>query len=272
MASNNLPIHSFVTMKILIAGAGRMGAWLVESLCLEHEVAVYDKEKTRMRYLFNTHRITTPGEILDFKAQLMINAVSLQHTRAAFDELIPLLPKDCILSDITSVKNGLKEFYEKTGMRYVSTHPMFGPTFANVRELSKENAVIITEGDEEGKNFFRDFYASFHLRIHEYSFAEHDQTIAYSLSIPFSSTMVFAAVMKKQDAPGTTFTKHMNIAKGLLSEDDYLLSEILFNSYTLEQVENIHQKLDDLIQLIRNRDEVGLHAFINQLRKNIEGH
>jgi prephenate dehydrogenase len=258
-------------MKILIAGAGRMGSWLVESLCLEHEVAVYDKEMARLRYLFNTRRITTPGEILDFKADLLINSVSLQHTRAAFDELVPLLPKTCIISDITSVKNGLKDYYESTGLRYVSTHPMFGPTFANIQELSKENAIIIKEGDEEGKKFFRDFYASFKLRIHDYSFQEHDQTIAYSLSIPFSSTMVFAACMKKQDAPGTTFTKHMAIAKGLLSEDDFLLSEILLNPFTLEQVENIHQKLDDLIGLIRNRDVKGLHSFIDELRVNING-
>ena len=29
-------------------------------------------------------------------------------------------------------------------------------------------------------------------------------------SIPFVSTFVFAAVMKHQDAPGTTFKRHMN--------------------------------------------------------------
>ena len=36
--------------------------------------------------------------------------------------------------------------------------------------------------------------------------------------------------MKHQEAPGTTFKKHMAIAKGLLSEDDYLLQEILVQS------------------------------------------
>ncbi|HDJ33316.1 MAG TPA: prephenate dehydrogenase/arogenate dehydrogenase family protein, partial [Bacteroidetes bacterium] len=30
-------------MKILVAGAGHIGSWFVESLCLDHEVAVYDK-------------------------------------------------------------------------------------------------------------------------------------------------------------------------------------------------------------------------------------
>ena len=30
-------------MRIFVMGAGRMGAWLVEELCLDHEVAVYDR-------------------------------------------------------------------------------------------------------------------------------------------------------------------------------------------------------------------------------------
>lgn len=41
--------------------------------------------------------------------------------------------------------------------------------------------------------------------------------------------------MKHQEAPGTTFKKHMAIAKGLLSEDDYLLQEILFNPRTRDK-------------------------------------
>lgn len=41
--------------------------------------------------------------------------------------------------------------------------------------------------------------------------------------------------MKHQDAPGTTFKRHMKIAKGVLNEDDYLLQEILFNPRTLHR-------------------------------------
>jgi prephenate dehydrogenase len=148
---------------------------------------------------------------------------------------------------------------------------MFGPTFANVRELSNQNAVIIKESDEQGKAFFRDFYNSFNLQIFEYTFREHDQTTAYSLAIPFSSTMVFAASMKAQEAPGTTFKKHLEIARGLLSEDDYLLTEILFNPYTLEQIENVHSKLSYLITLIKERNADEMIDFFNEMRRNIKG-
>lgn len=46
----------------------------------------------------------------------------------------------------------------------------------------------------------------------------------------------------------------MRIAKGVLSEDDYLLQEILFNPYTGEQVEQIRSELKDLLDIIHNKD------------------
>ena len=76
--------------------------------------------------------------------------------------------------------------------------------------------------------------------------------------------------MKKQEAPGTTFKKHMAIAKGLLGEDDYLLQEILFNPRTPGQVENIRRELKDLLQIIEDRDAAGMKADLTKIRSKIE--
>jgi prephenate dehydrogenase len=256
-------------MRIAIIGAGNMGSWLVESLCLDYEVGVYDVDRSKLKYFFNSRRFLYYEEIMDFTPDLLINAVSLDQTLPLFDEIISYLPEKCIISDITSVKSGLAEYYEKLGKRFVSTHPMFGPTFGNVKDLSDQNAIIIRESDEEGKEFFREFYSSLKIKIHEYSFQEHDKTIAYSLSIPFSSTMVFAACMREQEAPGTTFKKHFSIAEGLLSEDDYLLSEILLSPYSLRQVERISEQLNALKEMISSRDKAKLTEFFAMLRCNI---
>jgi len=256
-------------MKILVIGAGNMGAWFVESLCLEHDVAVFDTDRRKLRYFFNTHRFVSFDQIDAFAPALVINAVSLQNTVAAFNDVLPYLPDNCIISDICSVKNNLHEYYMSTGRRFVSTHPMFGPTFASLKELSSHSAVIVTESDPEGKQFFRDFYSSLKLNIYEYSFEQHDKMMAYSLSVPFASTMVFAACMKHLEAPGTTFKKHLAIAEGLLSENDYLLSEILLNPHTLPQIERIYEKLSGLMEMIRQKDTKAIHEFTNELRKNI---
>jgi prephenate dehydrogenase len=257
-------------MKILILGAGKMGSFFTDVLSFTHETAVYDVDPKRLRFIYNTYRFTKPEEIEAFQPELVINAATVKYTLDAFRQVLPLLPKDCILSDIASVKTGLKEFYEASGFRYVSTHPMFGPTFANLDQLSQENAIIISEGDHLGKIFFKDLYQQLGLHIFEYTFDEHDETVAYSLSIPFVSTFAFAAVMKHQDAPGTTFKRHMKIARGVLNEDDYLLQEILFNPRTPAQVEVIRTELNDLLDIIKHKDAGRMKTFLEKIRKNIQ--
>ena len=246
-----------------------MGSFFLDLLSFDHETAVYEKDAKRMRFTYNCQRFTTLDEIRNFRPELVINAVTVKYTISAFKEVLPYLPEDCIISDISSVKTGLKDFYEQSAHPYVSTHPMFGPTFANLNQLSEENAIIISEGDYMGRIFFRDLYSKLGLNIYEYTFDEHDKTVAYSLSIPFVSTFVFAAVMKHQDAPGTTFKRHLQIAKGVLNEDDFLLQEILFNPHTSEQVASIRSELKELLQIIDKKDANGMKAYLTKIRNNV---
>ena len=257
-------------MKILVLGAGKMGSFFLDLLSFDHETAVYEKDPKRMRFTYNCQRLTTLDEVKEFAPELVINAVTVKYTIPAFKEVLPYLPKDCIISDISSVKTNLKEYYDSTGFRYVSTHPMFGPTFANLNQLSEENAIIISEGDYMGRIFFKDLYSRLGLNIYEYTFEEHDRTVAYSLSIPFVSTFVFAAVMKHQDAPGTTFKRHMRIAKGVLNEDDYLLQELLFNPYTSDQVAQIRDELKELLEIIDNKDSDRMKQYLTKIREHVK--
>ena len=220
-----------------------MGSFFCDVLSFKHEVAIYDPDPQRLRFTFNAMRFSSLDEVDEFRPQLLINAATVKYTIEAFKMVLPHIPADCIISDIASVKTGLPEFYATCNHPFVSTHPMFGPTFASLSNLSSENAIIISESDHLGKVFFKDLYSELHLNIFEYTFEEHDETIAFSLSIPFASTLVFASVMRHQDAPGTTFKRHMAIARGLMSEDDFLLQEILFNPHTPEQLANIQRQL-----------------------------
>lgn len=257
-------------MKILIIGAGKMGTFFCDVLNMHHEVAIFDTNPDKLRFTFNTQRMTKLEEIKEFNPDLLINAATVKYTLKAFEMVMPYISDSCIISDIASVKTGLPEFYANCKHRFVSTHPMFGPTFASLSNLSTENAIIISESDHLGKVFFKDLYNQLHLNIFEYSFEEHDETIAFSLSIPFASTLVFASVMKHQDAPGTTFKRHMAIARGLMSEDDFLLSEILFNPNTPTQLAKIQSQLSRLNEIIVNHDSEKMTDFLEEVRNNIK--
>lgn len=256
-------------MKILILGAGKMGTFFADLLSEDHRVAVYDPDPAKLRFTFGVERFNNLEEIKEFAPDMVINAATVKYTLSAFKQVLPYLPSNTILSDIASVKTGLPEFYAECGHPFVSTHPMFGPTFASLSNLANENAIIIKEGDHLGKVFFRDLYRRLNLHIEEYTFAEHDETIAYSLSIPFASTLVFGSIMKHQDAPGTTFKRHLAIAHGLMSEDDFLLSEILFNPNTPEQLKRISERLEELRIIVEKRDSRAMQKYLDSVRENL---
>ena len=196
--------------------------------------------------------------------------LSFQHDTAVFDVNPHQLRFVYNTYRFTTLEE-IKEFEPELVINAATVkYPMFGPTFASLSNLSSESAIIISESDHLGKVFFKDLYNSLRLNIFEYTFDEHDETVAYSLSIPFVSTFVFAAVMKHQEAPGTTFKKHMAIAKGLLSEDDYLLQEILFNPRTPAQVANIRTELKNLLEIIENKDAEGMKKYLTKIREKIK--
>ena len=171
-------------MKILILGAGKMGSFFTDLLSFEHEVAVLESDPKRMRFIYNALRLQKPEEVAEFKPELVINCVTLSYTIEAFKSVMPYLQPYCIISDIASVKDTPgKKFYETCGFPYVSTHPMFGPTFANLGQLEKENTIIISEGDHLGKTILQRYLfqpAPTYLRIY---FRRHDKVVAYSLGI-----------------------------------------------------------------------------------------
>ncbi|MBQ8644838.1 MAG: prephenate dehydrogenase [Bacteroidales bacterium] len=271
-------------MKILILGNGKMGSFFSDLLSFNHEIAVLEKDLKRMRFIYNALRFSSLEQVKEFAPELVINCVTLSYTEDAFRDVMPYLPQGCILSDIASVKTGLKDFYEKSGFRYVSVHPMFGPTFANLGNLQAENAIIINEPQQKdssgnvavrgtdymGMVFYRDLFSSLKLNVREYTFDGHDEVVAYSLSIPFASTLVFGSIMKHQEVPGTTFKKHLAIAHGLLSEDDYLLTEILFNPNTNGQLQGIIDKLNELKGIVACRDSAAMKGFLDEVRERVK--
>ncbi|MBN2875810.1 MAG: prephenate dehydrogenase/arogenate dehydrogenase family protein [Spirochaetales bacterium] len=251
-------------MRIAVLGTGKMGSWLATELALEHDVATYDPA--------GSGEARTLGSLEELRAmapELLLNCAPLGMTIDVFESALPFLPATCVLSDIASVKTALGAWYASTGRPFVSTHPMFGPTYTDARNLSEQNAVIISESLITGKAFWRSFYEERGITVFEDSFDGHDQTVAYSLGTPFASTMVFAACMKRLDAPGTNFRKHMEIARGLLAEDDRLLAEIMFNPHTIRRLELINSQLAYLTHIIKDRDHEEMSKFLGKLRDNI---
>lgn len=252
---------------ILIVGYGKLGKWFARQLSKTYNVVIYEKNLISLKETNNLQFIQHPEEIRLHEPDLIINAVNLNKTISSFNCILKYLSNDAILSDITSIKKGMLEYYKKTGFRFVSTHPMFGPTHSNMTDLKDQNAVLIKESNDEGKNFFINFYKMLGIKLHFTSFTEHDKLMAESLSLPFMSLLSFAAARKEIESPGTTFQKESIIAKNLLTEDTDLIAEILFNTYSLKQIEKINNFLNDLYKIIHTEDYEEMVNIIDKLKE-----
>jgi prephenate dehydrogenase len=256
-------------MNILIIGAGKMGSWMATVLQEEHQVALLEKNPGRQK--------TTPVPLLEstasiaaFNPDMVINAVNLEATLTVFGEVTQYLQPKTILADMASVKNGLARFYLNSGFPFVSTHPMFGPTFADMKGLKDENAIIIEESGETGKAFFLEVFRSLGLQIHFMSFHQHDQSMSESLSVPFILSLLFASKTDQKVRPGTTYAQHLRIARAVLSEDDRLLAEVLMNRATVEQINHLEDLLLKIKCMIQENAQEGLLPFIHSTRAHLQ--
>lgn len=258
-------------MKIAIIGLGRMGKFFFELLGKDgNEIAVWDRDVSRLKSLENTMVLTSLAELHDFEPDLLINAVTLSETVDVFEKCAPFLKESTVLCDITSIKGeDLIGFYERTRNPFVSLHPMFGPTFGNLDKLNGENAVLITESNKEFIDIFREKFEELGINVFDYTFHEHDNMMAYSLTTPFVASLTFAACVENTAVPGTTFSRHMDVASGLLDEDNELLKEILFTPLSLRQIEHITNRLEYLKHIIKGKDHEVADQFIDKLRTNI---
>ena len=258
-------------MKILVLGFGRMGSWMAGELARSHDVFVFDRDPARTRETPRVKALERLDDIAGLKPGLLINAVDLAGTVGAFREVEDLLPPECLLCDIASVKTTLPDYYRQTRFRFGSCHPMFGPTFADPASLGEESAVVIRESHPEAAAFLEAFFRKKGIAVRFCTFDEHDRMMAYALAMPFVASMVFAACLDRPPVPGTTFKRHQGIAERLLGEDDGLLAEILFNPHSLAQIDKVTQKLEFLKHVVAARDGEEARRLFARLRENLKG-
>ena len=80
-------IATHESMKILVLGAGRMGSLFVDLLSFHHEVAVFETDAQKLRFVYHALRFSDRNEIRDFAPELLINAVPLKHTPVSYTHL-----------------------------------------------------------------------------------------------------------------------------------------------------------------------------------------
>ncbi|MBQ7606679.1 MAG: prephenate dehydrogenase [Desulfovibrionaceae bacterium] len=202
----------------LIGGCGRMGRMLTERAAkTQYTLTSLDRPLTEEKIRTGTAN-----------AGLVIFCVPA----LALEDVLPMvcrtLPEDCIVSDITSVKDLPMRLMEKWWPgAVVGTHPLFGPN----PESDQDLPVAITQGaraDEKALRTVEDFMAALGFRCFRTSCEEHDSAMARIQNLNFITNLAYFAMLAqhKELLPFLTpsFKRRLNASKKMLTEDAPMFS------------------------------------------------
>lgn len=162
---------------VIVGGAGQMGRLFEKMLTLSgYQVRILEKEDWEH----------APALMAD--AGMVIVSVPIHVTEQIIGKLPPL-PKDCILVDLASVKNGpLQAMLAAHTGPVLGLHPMFGPDSGS---LAKQVVVYCDGRQPEAYQWFLEQIQVWGARLHRISAVEHDQNMAFIQALRHFATFAY---------------------------------------------------------------------------------
>lgn len=128
-------------------------------------------------------------------AGMVIVSVPIHVTEQVIGKLPPL-PKDCILVDLASVKNGpLQAMLAAHDGPVLGLHPMFGPDSGS---LAKQVVVWCDGRKPEAYQWFLEQIQVWGARLHRISAVEHDQNMAFIQALRHFATFAYGLHPQKK--------------------------------------------------------------------------
>ncbi len=208
-----------MTKKILIVGSkGRMGSYLLRRL----------RSLPEAKEHYIVHGIDIPLETQDLstacsQTTMILLCVPAHAMSQVLSLLVPHMPKDCILSDITSVKEQpLENMHKHWDGAIVGTHPLFGNNTPKGTDLPV--AIVPTHScNEEQVQWVEQVFLHLKCRVFRCSAQEHDKAMAAIQNLNFITSLAYFAALAQDESllPFLTpsFIRRQNAAQKLLTED-----------------------------------------------------
>jgi len=172
----------------IVGGEGGMGRSLNTLFSdLGHEVRSADLE-TELR----------PADAAA-TSDVVIISVPIRETRAVIEQLGPLVRKDALLMDVTSIKTDpMAAMLGSTEASVLGTHPMFGP---GVNTYQGQRVVICPGRGAAWLDWARQMFSARGLVISEATPAEHDSMMAIVQVLHHFKTQVIGLALSRGGTP-----------------------------------------------------------------------
>lgn len=245
---------------LIIGGKGSMGRFFGRWLTLsDHVVRILDREDW------------PDVESLARDVDLCLLAVPIDVTASVAARIAPLLPANCVLADITSLKRDpLEAMLKAHPGPVVGLHPLFGPTTTTM----DKQIVVVTEGrDPEASRWFLDQLVVWGNVLVETSAEEHDQIMGIVQALRHFATFAFGQFLHSRGVPiartlelsSPIYRLELAMVGRLFAQDPWLYAEIVFATpERLALLKDFIQSLQQNLGLVEAGDK---EEFVARFRK-----
>ena len=205
-------------------------------------------------------------------AGLVLVGVPIEHTCAVIAKL-PKLPDDCILADITSIKQApLTAMLEAHHGPVVGLHPMFGP---DIKSLAKQVVVVCPGRDVERCEWLIAQFGIWGAVLREELPERHDRAMELIQAMRHFTSMVYGIFLQRENADlnelmrlsSPIYRLELAMVGRLFAQSPQLYADIIMAADGLPALlDQYRSVLDDLLKRVRERQRDELITDFNNAR------
>ena len=194
-------------------------------------------------------------------AKVVIVSVPIDITIDIIKQLSPMLRKDQILCDFTSIKGPIVEAMLKYHQGPVlGLHPMFGP---DVKSLVKQVIVTVPERDESESEFLVEQFRIWGACICKCKASDHDKAMSIIQALRHFTTFAYGNFIQKlgpnlqqlQDLSSPIYRLELMMVGRLFAQDPRLYADIIMSSkQNYELIENFVKSISQDLLTIKDAD------------------
>jgi len=203
--------------------------------------------------------------------KVVIVSVPIGITREIIEQIGPLMKKDALLMDLTSLKTEpVKAMLRSAPAEVIGLHPLFGP---GVASISGHTICICPARGEGWIGWVKDIFTKHGATIIETTPERHDEMMALvqalnhlnsiTLGMVLSEWGVDLAELRRFATP--IFHTKLDIIKEIFTNNPRLYAEIITLSPHIQKILDLYGKtLADLKSVIDTKDAEGLTRLIQE--------
>ena len=254
-------INPAVEQVVVVGGAGALGKVFVGLFEKSgYQVAVVEKDDWE----------TDVAKAAFARADLVLVAVPITLTEAVIGQLNNL-PPNCVLADITSIKEKpLNAMLAAHKGPVVGLHPMFGP---DAPGMIKQVVVVCDGRGEASYQWLVEQMKTWGATIHHSTAQEHDQAMAFIQVMRHFNTFVYGAHLQGENPDLETLTVfsspiyrlELAMVGRLFAQSPQLYADIIYNNPdNFALLRRFHERFGDALSLLDKGDK---QEFIDEFNR-----